>query len=292
MAGSLTWARLLAHLSAMTRIAVHQARTGIDPEANAGSLVRAVEEAAAGGAAMLFTPEMSGLLDRDRARAESRLRSERDDPVLAAVRSAAARAGIWVHLGSLAIRCESGAKLRNRGYLIDKSGEIRAFYDKLHLFDVDLPTGESWRESAAYAPGRRAVVAESPAGPLGLSICYDLRFPDLYRALTDAGARVLAVPAAFTVPTGLAHWHVMLRARAIEAGAYVVAAAQSGRHDDGRETFGHSLVVGPWGEVLLDMGEGEGVGFAQIDLAEVEAVRARLPALGHRRPIPPVERVR
>jgi deaminated glutathione amidase len=275
----------------VTRIALYQACTGIDPAANARDLVAAVGEAAAGGAAILFTPEMSGLLDRDRERAEANLRAEAEDEVLAAVRAAAARAGIWVHLGSLAIRGENGGKLRNRGYLINKSGDLQTSYDKLHLFDVDLPTGESWRESAAYAPGERAVVADSPAGPLGLSICYDLRFPDLYRALTDAGARVIAIPAAFTVPTGQAHWHVLIRARAIEAGAYVVAAAQSGRHEDGRETYGHSLVVGPWGEVLLDMGEGEGVGFADIDLAALEAVRARLPALRHRRPIPPVERV-
>jgi predicted amidohydrolase len=275
----------------MTRIALYQARTGIDPEANARALVAAVEEAAGGGAAILFTPEMSGLLDRDRARAEAHLQVEAADPVLAAVRAAAARAGIWVHLGSLAIRDPEAGKLHNRAYLIDGNGDIRATYDKLHLFDVDLATGESWRESAAYAPGGRAVVADTPAGPLGLSICYDLRFPDLYRSLTDAGAELLAIPAAFTVPTGQAHWHVLMRARAIEAGAYVVAAAQSGRHEDGRETYGHSLVVGPWGEVLLDMGEGEGVGFAEIDLAEVEAVRARLPALRHRRAIPPVERV-
>lgn len=276
----------------MTRIALYQARTGIDPEANAAALGTAVEKAAAGGAAILFTPEMSGLLDRDRARAAAHLRTEAADPVLAAMRSAAARAGIWVHLGSLSIRDEEGEKLHNRAYLIDGEGEVRASYDKLHLFDVDLPTGESWRESASYAPGGRAVVADSPAGPLGLSICYDLRFPDLYRALTDAGAQVLAIPAAFTVPTGRAHWHVLMRARAIEAGVFVVAAAQWGRHEDGRETFGHSLVVGPWGEVLLDMEEGEGVGFADIDLAEVEAVRARLPALRHRRVIPPVTRVR
>ncbi len=276
----------------MTRIALYQARTGIDPEANARALVAAVEEAAGGGAAILFTPEMSGLLDRDRARADAHLKVEGSDPVLAAIRAAAGRTGIWVHLGSLAIRDEESGKLRNRAYLIDGSGEIRATYDKLHLFDVDLATGESWRESAAYAPGGRAVVARTPAGPLGLSICYDLRFPDLYRALTDAGARLLAIPAAFTVPTGRAHWHVLMRARAIEAGAYVVAAAQSGRHEDGRETYGHSLVVGPWGEVLLDMGEGEGVGFAEIDLAEVEAVRTRLPALRHRRLIPPVTQAR
>jgi len=280
----------------VTRIALFQARTGIDPEANARALVAAVGEAAAGGAAMLFTPEMSGLLDRDRGRAAANLRTEADDPVLAAVRAAAAESGLWVHLGSLAIRgnaiCgEGGSKLYNRAYLIDGGGGVRARYDKLHLFDVDLPTGESWRESASYAPGGRAVVADSPVGPLGLSICYDLRFPDLYRALSDSGAQVLAIPAAFTVPTGLAHWHVLMRARAIEAGAFVVAAAQSGRHEDGRETYGHSLVVGPWGEILLDMGETAGVGFAEIDLAEVDSVRSRLPALRHRREIPTVERI-
>lgn len=276
----------------MTRIALCQARTGIDPEANARALVAAIEEAAAGGAEILFTPEMSGLLDRDRTRAAANLRTEATDPTLAAVRDAAARTGLWVHLGSLAVRDEEGGKLYNRAYLVDGQGEVRASYDKLHLFDVDLPTGESWRESASYAPGGRAVVAHSPAGPLGLSICYDLRFPDLYRALTDAGAQVLAIPAAFTVPTGRAHWHILMRARAIEAGAFVVAAAQWGLHEDGRETFGHSLVIGPWGDVLLDMGEGEGVGFADIHLAEVEAVRARLPALRHRRAIPPVTRAR
>jgi predicted amidohydrolase len=272
----------------MTRIALYQATTGIDPAANARDLAAAVEEAAAGGAAMLFTPEMSGLLDRDRARAARHLRSEEEDPVLAGVREAAAGARIWVHLGSLAIR--SGEKLRNRSYLIDDSGEVRATYDKIHLFDVDLATGESWRESALYEPGTRSVIADTPAGRLGLSICYDLRFPDLYRALTDAGARVLAIPAAFTVPTGQAHWHVLMRARAIEAGVFVVAAAQWGSHEDGRETFGHSLVVGPWGEVLLDMGEGRGVGFADVDLGEADSVRTRLPALSHRRPIPTPER--
>lgn len=275
----------------MTRIALYQACTGIDPAANARDLVAAVEAAAAGGAAILFTPEMSGLLDRDRERAAAHLATESADPVLAAVREAAARAGIWVHLGSLAIRSESGDRLQNRSFLIDEVGEVRATYDKIHLFDVDLATGESWRESALYAPGGRAVVSDTPAGRLGLSICYDLRFPDLYRALTDADSQLLAIPAAFTVPTGQAHWHVLLRARAIEAGVFVVAAAQSGRHEDGRETFGHSLVVGPWGEVLLDMGEGTGIGFAEIDLGAIEAVRARLPALSHRRPIPPPERV-
>lgn len=280
------------HLPAMARVALYQARTGIDPGANGLDLAAAVGEAAAGGAAILFTPEMSGLLDRDRERSGPKLRPEAEDPVLAAVREAAARAGIWVHLGSLAIREPGeGGRLRNRSFLIDGSGSVRARYDKIHLFDVDLPTGESWRESALYAPGEAAVVADSPAGRIGLSICYDLRFPDLYRKLTDADSQILAIPAAFTVPTGRAHWHVLLRARAIEAGVFVVAAAQSGRHEDGRETFGHSLVVGPWGEVLLDMGEEVGVGFAELDLAEIDRVRARLPALSHRRPIASPERL-
>jgi predicted amidohydrolase len=235
---------------------------------------------------------MSGLLDRDRARAAPHYKREEEDPVLAAVCDAAARAGMWVHLGSLAVR-EEGEEvdlLANRSFVIDSAGAIRARYDKLHLFDVDLPTGESWRESASYRLGSHAVVADTPAGPLGLAICYDLRFSALFQALTDAGAQVLSIPAAFTVPTGRAHWHILMRARAIEAGVFVVAAAQGGVHEDGRETFGHSLVVGPWGEVLLDMGEAEGVGFAELDLGEVDAVRGRLPAIRHRRPIPPVER--
>jgi predicted amidohydrolase len=274
----------------MTLISLYQARTGIDPADNARKLVRAVEGAAEVGAAILFTPEMSGLLDRDRARASAHYRREEEDQVLVAVREAAARTGIWVHLGSLAVR-EEGELLANRGFLIDGAGEIRARYDKLHLFDVDLPTGESWRESAAYRPGARAVVAQTPVGALGLAICYDLRFPALFEALTGAGAQLLSIPAAFTVPTGQAHWHILMRARAIEAGVFVVAAAQSGRHEDGRETFGHSLVVSPWGEVLLDMGEEESLGFAEIDLGAIDAVRGRLPAIRHRRPIPPAERV-
>ena len=272
------------------RIALFQAQTGVDPDANAAELVERVGEAREGGAAMLFTPEMSGLLDRDRARAASHLFAEADDPVLAAVRTAAAEAGLWIHLGSLALR-SGGDKLVNRGFVIDDQGEIRARYDKMHLFDVDLPTGESWRESASYQGGERPVLVDTPLGPLGLSICYDLRFADLYARLSDAGATIFSIPAAFTVPTGEAHWHVLMRARAIEAAAFVVAAAQVGRHQDGRETYGHSLVVDPWGKVLLDMGgEGPGVGFADLDLAAVEEVRRRLPAIHHRREIPEPER--
>ena len=270
----------------MARIALFQSRTGIDPAANAEALVEAVGAASEGGAEMLFTPEMSGLLDRDAARAASKLRAEQDDEVLAACRDAAKANGLWVHIGSLAVRTEDG-KLANRALLIDPDGSVRARYDKIHLFDVDLPTGESWRESAVYRPGAGVVVVDgTPVGRLGLSICYDLRFPALFARLAETGAQTIAVPAAFTVPTGHAHWHVLLRARAIEAGLFVVAAAQVGRHEDGRETFGHSLVVDPWGQVMLDMGEEVGVQFAELELARIEDVRQRIPALSHRRPIP------
>ncbi|MBX9732330.1 MAG: carbon-nitrogen hydrolase family protein [Sphingomonas sp.] len=274
----------------MTKIALLQMCSGIDPVQNAATVRDGIAAAAAGGAAMVFTPEMSNLIDRDRARASLSVMSEDQDVVLAAARAAAAAHAIWVHIGSLALKGSDG-KLANRGFVIDATGAIRARYDKLHLFDVDLPTGESWRESAAYAAGQGASVVASPIGQIGLSICYDLRFADLYRALSNAGATVLAVPAAFTRPTGEAHWHILLRARAIEAGAFVIAAAQTGIHADGRATYGHSLVIDPWGEVLLDMGDAEGLGFADIDLHRVDDVRARVPVIAHRRPIPDVELV-
>lgn len=270
------------------RIALFQMRAGIDPGANADALERAVGEAARGGASILFTPEMSGLLDRNRARAASHIVAEAQNPVLERVRAAAAEAGIWVSLGSLAVAAETEARWCNRSFLIDSTGAVRARYDKLHLFDVDLPTGESWRESSAYRPGEDAVVAGTPAGRLGLSICYDLRFPRLYNALSEAGATILTVPAAFTVPTGKAHWHLLLRARAIENAAWVVAAAQAGEHEDGRTTYGHSLVIDPWGEIVLDMGEEIGVGFAEIEPETVGEVRGRIPVLAHRKPIPEV----
>ena len=270
----------------MTRIALFQSNAGIDPAANAEALVGAIGEAAKGGATMLFTPEMSGLLDRDSERASHNLRAEEDDKVLAACREAAREHAIWLHLGSLAVLVDRD-KVANRGFVIDRTGNIRARYDKIHLFDVDLPTGESWRESATYQPGNGAVLVNgTPVGKLGLTICYDLRFPALFARIAESNADVIAVPSAFTVPTGRAHWHILLRARAIEAGVFVVAAAQVGRHEDGRQTFGHSLVVDPWGEVLLDMGEERGIGFADIDLARIPEVRSRIPALNHRRPIP------
>ena len=270
----------------MTRIAVFQSTTGIDPAWNARALTDAIHTAASGAAEMLFTPEMSGLLDRDSARAAKHLRPQEQDEALAACREAAAKHRIWLHLGSLAVLVEDG-KVANRAFVIDREGEIRATYDKLHLFDVDLPTGESWRESNVYSAGKGVVLVNgTPVGKLGLSICYDLRFPGLFARLAESDADVIAVPAAFTVPTGKAHWHVLLRARAIEAGLFVIAAAQVGHHEDGRNTFGHSLVVDPWGEVLLDMGEEPGVGFAEIDLKRISDVRSRIPALNHRRIIP------
>lgn len=270
----------------MTRIALFQSTSGIDPAANAQALVNAIEKASAGGAEMLFTPEMTGLLDRDSSRAAKVIRDEDEDQVLGDAREAAARHRIWVHLGSLAVLADNG-KVANRSFVIDREGVIRGSYDKIHLFDVDLPTGESWRESNTYSPGAGVTLVNgTPVGKLGLTICYDLRFPGLFARLAESDADVIAVPAAFTVPTGKAHWHILLRARAIEAGLFVVAAAQVGHHEDGRTTFGHSIVVDPWGEVLLDMGEEKGVGFAEIDLKRISDVRSRIPALNHRRPIP------
>jgi len=269
----------------MTRVAVLQMTSGVDPEANAAAIVAAVDSAASDGAAMLFTPEMSGLLDRDRKRAAANIAPESEDRVLAAVRDAAARTGVWVALGSLAVVREDG-RWANRAFVVDGNGEIAARYDKIHMFDVDLPTGESWRESNAYVAGERVVTVATPAGKLGLAICYDIRFPALFEAFGRAKCDLIAVPAAFTVPTGQSHWHLLQRARAVEASAFVIAAAQVGKHADGRSTYGHSLVVDPWGEVLLDLGEdGPGIGFAEIDPARIADVRAQLPSLANRREI-------
>lgn len=273
----------------MGRAALFQMTSGISPQDNAASLVSAIGAAKSAGAAMLFTPEMSGLIDRKRERAAANIVPESEDRVLAAVREAAAREGIWVHLGSLAVRppaAEHDARFANRAFVIDDTGEVRARYDKIHMFDVDLATGETWRESNAYAPGDRVVTVETPLGLLGLAICYDIRFPALFEALGRARCDLIAAPAAFTVPTGTAHWHLMQRARAVEASAFVLSAAQVGRHEDGRETYGHSLAVDPWGEILLDLGgERAGLGFVEIDPARIAEVRAQLPSLANRRDI-------
>ncbi len=234
---------------------------------------------------MLFTPEMSGLIDRDRKRAAGSIVLEEQSPVLAAMRNSAARTGMWLSVGSIPVLREDG-RWANRSFVIDSSGDIAARYDKIHMFDVDLETGESWRESAAYAPGEQVVTVETPVGRLGLTICYDLRFPALFDALGRAQCDVIAIPAAFTRPTGAAHWQVLQRARAIEASAFVVAAAQVGLHQDGRETYGHSMVIDPWGEILLEMdGEQAGLGFADIDPDRIKTVRAQLPSLANKRPI-------
>lgn len=264
------------------RIGLVQPTTGIDPAANAAALQDSLARLALDGAAIAFTPEMSGLLDRERDRLLSAATPEGEDPTLAAAREVAAARGMWIALGSIAVRTEGGL-LANRSILIDGTGAIQARYDKIHRFDVDLGPGHRYRESATFEAGAHARVANTPWGRLGLSVCYDIRFNALYDALADAGATILAIPAAFTRPTGEAHWHVLQRARAILGGAFVVAAAQTGTHRDGRETYGHSLVVDPWGTILLDMGVEPGEATVMIDLAAVDAARSKLPTLQHRR---------
>ncbi len=268
------------------KIAISQMTSGIDPLENADALVAAIAQAAQDGAEIIFTPEMSGLLDRDRARSAAHMVVEAHDQVLAAVCEAARTHAITVMLGSLALLPQPGANKRvNRSFVINSAGAIIARYDKIHLFDVDLGPGQVWRESDAFDRGQQAVVADMGIAKIGLSVCYDLRFPDLYSRLAEAGAEILSIPAAFTVPTGEAHWHVLQRARAIETGCFVVAAAQSGAHADGRKTYGHSLVIDPWGRVLLDMGRDSGLSFCTIDLNEIAAVRAKVPSLANRQHI-------
>ena len=231
-----------------------------------------------------LTPEMTNILEPDRPRLRSLARPEAEDESVAAFSALAEELGLWLNIGSLALK-GPGDKLLNRSLLFAPNGAIAARYDKIHLFDVDLPTGESLRESHAYDGGAQAVLVETPLGPIGLTICYDMRFPHLYRALAKAGAKLFTVPSAFTVPTGHAHWHVLLRARAIETGSFVLAAAQGGRHESGRETYGHSLIVSPWGEVLAEAGIEPGLVIADIDLAQADVARARIPALVHDRAI-------
>ncbi|WP_429771098.1 carbon-nitrogen hydrolase family protein [Aurantiacibacter flavus] len=263
--------------------------TGIDPDANARAIAAGMERAAGEGGRMVFTPEMALLLDRNRQRAADHVVPEADNRQLAQLRDCAARYGIWLALGSLPVQRLEDERWANRSLVIDDKGEIRARYDKIHMFDVSLASGESWRESAQYAPGEKVVVVpDTPVGRLGLAVCYDIRFPALFEALGRAKCDCISIPAAFTVPTGEAHWHLLQRARAVEASAYVVAAAQVGEHADGRKTFGHSLVVDPWGEVVLDMGasEQDQPGFADIDPLRITEVRAQLPSLANRRDLP------
>ena len=261
-----------------------QMRSGRDPALNRDAAVAGIREAAERGAHYVQTPEMTSLLERDRASLFRKIRVPEDDPTLGALRDVARERRVAVHVGSLAVK--NGDKVANRAFVIDREGAITASYDKLHLYDVDLPNGESYRESATYTGGARAVVADLPWGRLGVAICYDVRFPALYRALAEAGAEILSAPAAFTRQTGEAHWHVLQRARAIETGSFMISAAQGGRHEDGRETYGHSLIVDPWGRVLAEAdGNEPGVILAEIDMALVADARARIPALRHARPV-------
>jgi deaminated glutathione amidase len=259
-----------------------QMRSDVSPPANLDAAARLIVEARQAGADYVLTPEMTNIMEAKRERLFAALAPEESDPVLAALRDLARKLGIFIHIGSLAIR-QSPERAANRSFLIDRNGAIVARYDKIHMFDVDLDSGESYRESRNYRPGEIAVAIDLPWGRLGLTVCYDLRFPALYRALAEAGCSFLAIPSAFTRQTGEAHWHVLNRARAIENGAFVLAAAQGGRHENGRETFGHSLVVDPWGRILAEGGTEPGVVMARIEPAEVSAARARIPSLQHGR---------
>jgi predicted amidohydrolase len=265
------------------RVGLVQMCAGRTVDRNIAAATELIRAAARGGAQYVQTPEMTNILELDRERLLAAIKPEADDPGVTQFRFLARELGIWLHVGSLALVGERGRPV-NRSLLISPEGRIDARYDKIHMFDVDLPGGESYRESANYEPGREAVVAALPWGQLGMTICYDLRFPHLHRALAKAGARFLAVPAAFTKPTGLAHWHTLLRARAIENQCYVFAAGQGGCHENGRETFGHSLVISPWGEVMAEADVQPAVTFADVELQRLEDVRRQVPSLRHDRP--------
>jgi predicted amidohydrolase len=253
-------------------------RSGCDPQANLSAVLSAIDQAKRAGADYVQTPEMTNVLESKRDRLLANIVTDDNDPTLATLREVARKLAIYIHIGSLAIKA-SPERAVNRSFLIDRKGDIAARYDKIHMFDVDLTGGESYRESNTYRAGELAVVADLPWGRLGLTVCYDLRFPALYRALAEAGASFLAIPSAFTRQTGEAHWHVLLRARAIENGCFVLAAAQGGKHESGRETFGHSLIIDPWGRILAEGGIEPGVVMAEIDPAEVAAARAKIPSL-------------
>ena len=261
-----------------------QLRSSTDIEENIVTVERLVRKAVSHGAEYVQTPEMTNIVERKREALAAAIKPEREDPAVERFAKLAGELGIVLHIGSLALKAADG-KIANRALLFGPNGKIIARYDKIHLFDVDLPNGESWRESAVYHPGDRAVVTDLPWIKLGVSICYDVRFPHLFRAQAHAGAAALTAPAAFTRQTGEAHWHVLQRARAIENGAFVISAAQAGRHADGRETFGHSIIVSPWGEVLAEGGgEGPEVIVATVDPAKSADARQRIPSLRNERP--------
>ncbi|MDO6964828.1 carbon-nitrogen hydrolase family protein [Rhizobium alvei] len=267
----------------MVKVAAVQMCSGVDPEINADRMEALVRQAKAEGALYVQTPEMTGAVQKDRKGLLAVLRSEKDDLIVARAVKLAGELGIYLHIGSTAIALDDG-KIANRAFLFAPDGSVLCRYDKIHMFDVDLDNGESWRESAVYRPGENAVSIGLPFARLAFAICYDLRFPQLFRTEALAGSQILTAPAAFTRQTGEAHWHVLTRARAIENGAFLISAAQAGLHEDGRETYGHSLIVDPWGRILAEAGgTGEAVITAEIDLAETADARAKIPNLKNAR---------
>ncbi|WP_374600258.1 carbon-nitrogen hydrolase family protein [Brevundimonas sp.] len=275
---------------ASLKVALIQTRTPATPQAALDHVAPLIRKAAAGGAQLILTPEATNFLIKDRAARDAVLADADTDLVVQGLRDLARELGVWLLIGSAIVKSghDGDDRAANRSILIDDSGAVVSTYDKLHVYDVDLPTGESWRESASIRPGDAAVVADTPWGRLGLTICYDVRFPHLHRALGKAGALIIAVPAAFTVPTGEAHWETLLRARAIESGAYVLAPAQAGQHEDGRRTWGRSTVVAPWGEVVAKLDHDEpGVLFATVDLDAVTRAREAIAQLTHDRDFAP-----
>jgi predicted amidohydrolase len=268
------------------KVACVQLRSTDDVDENIATASNLIRSAAAGGAHLIATPENTTLMAADGGAKLEKTVAEREDKAVPAFAALAEELGVWLLIGSLAIKVSEG-KTANRSYLFDPKGRIESRYDKIHLFDVNLPSGETYRESNTVAPGREAVIVSLPWARLGLSVCYDLRFPHLYRALAKAGAEILTVPSAFTETTGKAHWHVLLRTRAIENGCFVIAPAQGGTHANGRKTYGHSLIIGPWGDILAEGGIDPGVIAAELDLDEVAAARMRLPSLHHDRPFSP-----
>jgi deaminated glutathione amidase len=265
------------------RAALVQLCSGRSVDKNVDDALALIREAAAGGAQYVQTPEVTTLMELETAKLFAAVEPEEGNTALQRFRDLAAELKIWLHIGSMPVKVAPD-KIANRAYVLTPEGSVAATYDKIHMFDVDLPGGESYRESKNYRAGDRAVVAALPWGGLGLSICYDLRFPHLYRALAKSGAQFLSVPAAFTKVTGEAHWHTLLRARAIECQCFVFAAAQGGRHEHGRDTYGHSLIISPWGQILAEGGVQPGVIFADIELQAIEDARKRVPSLGHDRP--------
>jgi predicted amidohydrolase len=268
--------------AAIFKAAMIQMRSGLKVAINIDAAVRLIGEAKSAGADYVLTPEMTNILAAKREQLFAAIVDEELDASLATLRELARRLGIFIHIGSLAIRLAHD-RAANRSFLVDPKGNVAARYDKIHMFDVDLADGESYRESSNYRPGELAVLADLPWGRLGLTVCYDLRFPALYRGLAEAGATMLAIPSAFTRQTGEAHWHVLVRTRAIENGCFVFAAAQGGKHETGRDTYGHSLIVDPWGRIIAEGGAEPGVVMAEIDPAEVANARARIPSLQHGR---------